>query len=119
MGASSARIALGTWAGGTISHHVVETVHHMPKGRCWDVEALEALCRRAHGLALAEGATLGIDTWGVDLCLFGPDGSPKPPVCYRDESHAAAFQEMSGYRDSAFAATGIADQPFNTVYQLR
>jgi rhamnulokinase len=118
LGASSARVALGMWDGGSFSHHTVERLAHAPVGRCWDWEALLALCRRAHALALAEGATLGIDSWGVDVGLVLEGGEVLPPVCYRDESHARAQAGLARFREAAFCLTGIADQPFNTVFQL-
>jgi rhamnulokinase len=98
---------------------VVETLSHSPVGRCWDIEALAALCLRARELARRESATVGIDSWGVDLVAIEPDGTAHPPVCYRDPSHEKAFQSMPHYRLGAFPSTGVADQPFNTVYQLR
>lgn len=119
LGAGSARVALGHLDGGKLTHHVVDTLAHSPVGRCWDIEALEALCIRARELARSESASIGVDSWGVDFCILEPDGKTHPPVCYRDPSHAEAFARMAEYRRGAFAATGIADQVFNTVYQLR
>ncbi len=83
-------------------------------------EALLALCRRAAGYASEnlDGAALGIDSWGVDHGFLEEGGHLiQPPVCYRDASHATAFEELKGHRARLYALTGVQHQPFNTLYQ--
>lgn len=118
MGASSARIALGRLEDGKLSHHTVEQLEHRLVGRCWDVDLLRSVCQRALETAREHGASLGIDSWGVDIGLIRPDGTLLPPVCYRDESHGAAHARLAGHHEELFRMTGVAAQPFNTVFQL-
>ncbi|HJP82597.1 MAG TPA: FGGY-family carbohydrate kinase, partial [Fimbriimonadaceae bacterium] len=63
--------------------------------------------------------TLGIDAWGVDHGFVDFDGNLLAnPVCYRDLSHAAAFEELAPFRRELYSLTGIQHQPFNTICQL-
>ncbi len=118
LGASSARIALGTLEGDTVTHHTVRQVEHSPVGRDWDLRLLVEVCRSAWGLAESEGASLGIDTWGVDHGILLEDGDVLGPVCYRDASHARAHARLASRHSELFHLTGVAAQPFNTVFQL-
>ncbi|PWH06263.1 rhamnulokinase [Brachybacterium endophyticum] len=107
----------------------------------WDVDALWAEVRTglsaARRLAVELGAqdlaSIGVDSWAVDYGFVGPDraeadGSPLPGsgerigevIAYRDERtegvDAHLARRVSAERQ--FALTGIAQQPFNTLYQL-
>jgi len=124
FGASSGRYALGEYRDGRITFEVVEQIAHAPverQGRLeWDLDALLGLCRRAVSLASAKGAkTVAIDSWGVDHGFLDSKGVPMgPPVCYRDNSHLAAFDLLKPHREELYALTGIQHQPFNTICQL-
>lgn len=125
LGASSARFAEGRLRDGRIEFHVVEQVTHEASEHrgilFWDTDALLGICRRAEAYAASLGpeTTLGIDSWGVDIGFVGADGRPvQPPVCYRDTSHARAFDRLRSRQDDLYAWTGIQHQPFNTLYQL-
>lgn len=118
LGASSARIALGALEGGTVTHHTVRQVEHSPVGRDWDLPLLVGVCRSAWELAKSEEASLGIDTWGVDHGILLEDGDVLGPVCYRDPSHARAHERLASGHSELFRLTGVAAQPFNTVFQL-
>jgi rhamnulokinase len=62
--------------------------------------------------------SLGIDTWGVDYVLLDKDGKFIWPVfAYRD-SRTEAFLNTSMAYEDMYRITGIARQPFNTIYQL-
>jgi rhamnulokinase len=62
--------------------------------------------------------SVGIDTWGVDYVLLDKDGSIiKPVFAYRD-SRTEAFLKNSLPFEDRYRITGIADMPFNTIYQL-
>ncbi|MGP9536379.1 rhamnulokinase [Brachybacterium sp. AOP43-C2-M15] len=145
LGATSGRVMLGVVDHGRIElvsahrfeNRLVERGGHL----CWDLEALWAEIRQglsnAHDLALVrdlEGlASIGADSWAVDYALVvpdqaGPDGTPVPGpgeligevIAYRDsrtDSVADALAERVP-RERQFALTGIAQQPFNTLYQL-
>jgi rhamnulokinase len=61
---------------------------------------------------------IGIDTWGVDYVLFDKQGKAlEPAYAYRD-SRTMAFLETTPSFEELYRVTGIARQPFNTVYQL-
>src|SRR5258705_330848 len=80
-----------------------------------------SLCTSAADYAAAnfEQSTLGIDAWGVDHGFVDANGKLiGNPVCYRDLSHTAAFEELAPYRKELYALTGIQHQPFNTICQL-
>ena len=62
--------------------------------------------------------SVGIDTWGVDYVLLDKDGNViKPVFAYRD-SRTEAFLNTPMSFETRYSITGIANQPFNTIYQL-
>ena len=62
--------------------------------------------------------SVGIDTWGVDYVLLDKDGNViKPVFAYRD-SRTEAFLKTSLPFEDRYRITGIADMPFDTIYQL-
>jgi len=62
--------------------------------------------------------SVGIDTWGVDYVLLDKDGNViKPVFAYRDSRTEAFLNPPMSYEDR-YKITGIAKQPFNTIYQL-
>src|SRR5262249_7447529 len=66
-----------------------------------------------------KAATVGIDSWGVDNGFLDPEGKlTGSPVCYRDLSHLAAFEELAPHRSRLYELTGTQHQPFNTICQL-
>jgi len=65
--------------------------------------------------------SVGIDTWGVDFALLDAGGNVMGDiVSYRDTRTVGMDKrlEESYPFESLFASTGIAKQPFNTLYQL-
>ena len=85
------------------------------------MDALLNLCKRAtqYGQTNFVESYLGIDSWGVDQGFLDNRGYlVQPPICYRDPSHQAQFDALKANRSRVFALTGIAHQPFNTIYQL-
>ena len=66
-------------------------------------------------------ASIGIDSWAVDYGLVDRAGSLVAPVAaYRDPRTQAPMARLrTALGDEAiYAQTGIAFQPFNTLYQL-
>jgi len=62
--------------------------------------------------------SLGIDTWGVDYVLLDGGGNViKPVFAYRDSRTEAFLKNAMPFEDR-YRITGIADMPFNTIYQL-
>lgn len=91
---------------------------------CWNLRNLEEqllegmrACRRLG----REPVSMGIDTWGVDYVLLDRAGSPMGDAyAYRD-SRTEGMPERLEQKlpfERHYALTGIARQPFNTVYQL-
>jgi rhamnulokinase len=129
FGASSGRAVLGIFDGNRI---VISAVHQFPNGPVtltghmyWDVlrflgEIKEGLGKAAQ-TAGGKLASVGIDTWGVDYGLLDASGQLLgSPFHYRDARTAgmddAAFSRMS--KRDIFETTGIAFNPFNTLFQL-
>ncbi|WP_193103629.1 rhamnulokinase family protein [Brachybacterium sp. FME24] len=145
LGATSGRVMLGVLAGGRIelvqAHRFENRLRHRDGHLSWDIDALWAEIRHglseAHDLALVRGlgrlSSIGVDSWAVDYALIGPDaldpdGTPAPGsgtrlgevIAYRDDRTdgvAEAFAERVS-RERQYELTGIAQQPFNTLYQL-
>ncbi|GAA1489807.1 rhamnulokinase [Brachybacterium sacelli] len=145
LGATSGRVMLGVVVEGRIElvpahrfdNHLVRVDGHL----CWDLDALWTEIRRglraAHDLAVGRGlgglSAIGVDSWAVDYALVGPDerdadGFPDPGsgtrrgevIAYRDhrtDGVAETFAQQVS-RQRQYALTGIAQQPFNTLYQL-
>ncbi|GGM44315.1 rhamnulokinase family protein [Dactylosporangium sucinum] len=62
-------------------------------------------------------ASVGIDAWAVDYGLLDTDGRLLGnPVHYRDARTDGVMEAQP--KEELYAATGIALQPFNTVFQL-
>ena len=125
LGASSGRFAAGWLEEGRIRFEVVEQKAHNPvehKGRLeWDLDSLTGIARRGADYASEhfDSATIGIDSWGVDHGFIDANGKLMGnPVCYRDLSHAKAFEQLSPCRAELYRLTGIQHQPFNTICQL-
>jgi rhamnulokinase len=129
FGASSGRGILGQYDGDRLQ---IATVHqfangpvHCPGAMHWDVlrfltEIQEGI-RKAAKAANGPIASMGIDTWGVDFGLLDSRGELLGnPYHYRNSRTEGMFEEamkrMS--REKIFAHTGVAFQPFNTLYQL-
>lgn len=79
---------------------------------------LEGLRRAA---LLGPVDSIGIDSWAVDYALVDDEGElVRPIAAYRDPRTQAPFARIRrDLGDAAiYNATGIAFQPFNTLYQL-
>jgi rhamnulokinase len=121
LGASSGRVLVGTVSDTNVEvaqvHRFANEPVRLPSGLHWDLLGLYRQIRK--GLAAAGPVTsAGIDSWAVDYGLIDEDGALLGlPFHYRDERTA----RLAAWSDSAglWRATGIADQPFNTLHQLR
>ncbi len=128
IGASGGRHILGWLEDGCIRTREVyrfENGASMKDGHlCWDIDGLfhhvvEGLkaCRKDGCLP----ETVGIDTWAVDFALLDKDDHRLGDVvAYRDErtNGMDALLEQRLPFSRHYGLTGIAKQPFNTVYQL-
>ena len=129
LGAESGRAMLGTLESGRLS---VEELHRFPNipvrvlsSLYWDT--LRLWHEIQHGLTIAGRdrnirlAGIGVDTWGVDFALLGPDGALiDNPRHYRDARTNGMVEEACKVvpREEIFAATGIQFMQINTLYQL-
>lgn len=119
MGASSLRFAHGRLIDGRITFEIVKQVPNEPKRRFWDIDLLVGFCQDALAYAKKHSATLAIDSWGVDHGFLDRRGDLVcGPVMYRDASHMLQYEKFAEHRRRLFELTGIAHQPFNTLYQL-
>lgn len=127
IGASSGRHILGSLTGeGRIQLEEIyrfENESSMKNGRyCWDAEGLHR--HVLAGLKAAKAyapASFGVDTWAVDYVLLDEtDTVIGGAVAYRD--HRTKGMDTRLERNLPFAQlyqrSGIAKQPFNTLYQL-
>ena len=124
IGASSGRHILGSVENGLIT---LEEIYRFPNGAsmadgtlCWDRENLEQHILAGMKKCKEIGKipqSVGIDTWGVDFVLVDEIGAPVAPmVAYRDKRTEQVMDKID--HDALYRLTGIAMQPFNTVYQL-
>jgi rhamnulokinase len=127
LGASGGRVMAGRVTGDGVLLHEVHRFANQPVSAggtlYWDILRLYAEVR--HGLDAAARefglASVGIDSWGVDYGLVGPAGALLGnPVHYRDArtDGVAARMQAAVPADELYAVTGIAQLPFNTIYQL-
>ncbi|GHV54132.1 hypothetical protein AGMMS49579_14130 [Spirochaetia bacterium] len=125
IGASGGRHILGHLEAGK---PVLEEVYRFTNGPVQKNNALVWDTERLYG-EIVKGikkcgelrkipVSIGIDTWGVDYVLIDREGNSITPVyAYRDKrtepfiNTAIPFEEL-------YKVTGIARQPFNTIYQL-
>ena len=137
LGATSGRVMLGVVAEGRIElvparrfeNRLVERDGHLS----WDLDALWTEIRQgladAHDLTVVRGlaglASIGVDSWAVDYGFVGPEGADGGErigevIAYRDSRTDGVADRVAERvsRQRQFALTGIAQQPFNTLYQL-
>jgi rhamnulokinase len=128
LGAGSGRVILGRFGKQKLE---LEELHRFPNAVArsggherWNTAALFA--EIVDGLAKLpehgrEAASIGVDTWAVDYGLFDAAGHLlEEPICYRDERTRGMPERVFEIipREEIFARTGIATQPFNTLFQL-
>jgi rhamnulokinase len=121
LGASSGRVLVGTIGKTALE---IEEVHRfanepvrLPSGLHWDILGLYRNIRQ--GLAEAGPVvSAGIDSWAADYGLIDEDGSLLGLPFHHRDDRTAALPEWS---DPAvlWRTTGIADQPSNTLHQMR
>ena len=129
LGAESGRAVLGILNDGKLT---LKDVHRFANGGVsvreslhWDV--LRLFDEMKQGLRMAvqthgkDIAGAGIDTWGVDFGLLGPnDVLLENPHCYRDSRVDGMMDEAFKVvpRSDIYEATGIQFMPFNTIFQM-
>lgn len=128
IGASSGRHMLGTTVNGKIELKEVYRFKNGPKMKnghlCWDGEQLFADIVEGMRKCAELGdipQSVAIDCFGVDFVLLDKDGKLiGDTVSYRDTRTESVIDEVYSIisEKDLFALTGIASQPFNTIYQL-
>jgi sugar (pentulose or hexulose) kinase len=124
LGASSGRVMVGRFDGGSLS---LVQAHRFPnepvrvRGTLhWDILGLYRGV--LDGLAAAGPVdSIGIDTWAVDYGLIDAGGRLLGnPVHYRDERTRVVPERVAAVipEEKLYAQTGVQKQPFNTIYQL-
>jgi rhamnulokinase len=124
IGASGGRHMLGCVEGGRLR---LEEAYRFQNGLtergghlCWNLSELWShiinglrACKKMGKIP----ASLGVDTWAVDYVLLnGKMERLGDSVAYRDSRTAPYVDHIP--QETLYARTGIAFQPFNTIYQL-
>ena len=128
LGATSGRVILATFGGEGVK---MEEIHRFPSPiiqMCghfyWDLPAIYQSVLKGLKMVAERGIdvqSIGIDTWGVDVALFGEDGTMLSlPHSYRDPHTVGAPEEFfkSMLREELYERTGIQVMNFNTLFQL-
>ena len=130
LGAGSGRAVLGQLADGRLSLSESCRFENVPVAMGgslrWDIDALERGIREGIERARAAAADedihgIGVDSWGVDYVLLGPEGNAvSRPFHYRDHRTDGVMERVCEElgRLEIFRATGIQFMPINTIYQL-
>ena len=132
LGAESGRAMMGVLDDGKLALHELHRFANMPvtlpSGLHWNLlelwNNLLVGLRKAMEYASAnslELASLGVDTWGVDLGLIGRSGQLLGlPYAYRDEHFAGAMDKVIAKvgAERLYNVTGNQFMPFNTIFQL-
>ena len=128
IGASSGRHMLGKRVNGKIELTEVYRFKNGPSMKnghlCWDHEQLfsDIIAGMKKCKEMGEiPESVAIDCFGVDFALLDEnDNLIGDTVSYRDERTTAAREEVFKIisEEDLFARTGVASQPYNTIYQL-
>lgn len=130
LGAESGRVMIGTIANDKLT---LKECHRFPNGPYeaadgslhWDWDKLMGEIKTGLKKAIPQcsgrPAGIGVDTWGVDFGLIGPDGKLlDDPYNYRDSRTDGmmdiAFEKMG--KRAVYDNTGIQFMQLNSVYQL-
>jgi len=126
LGASNGRVIVGDLDNFEVVHRFVTKNVKLLHETYWDIPYIFAQIKIGIKEALqkygAEVTSIGVDTWGVDYLLFDSYGSPVSfAYHYRDSRTDNKIEEVAQIIDkqTLFERTGIAFQPFNTLYQLK
>ncbi len=126
LGASNGRVLVGDLSQFEVVHRFITKNDQILGEFYWDIQSLFAEIKVGLKKAFAkygdEISSIGIDTWGVDYVLTDDKGG-LVSLCYhyRDSRTDGLIEEVSeklGGKLRLYSRTGIAFQPFNTLYQL-
>ncbi|MFA7129315.1 MAG: rhamnulokinase family protein [Sphaerochaeta sp.] len=126
LGASNGRVIVGDLSECTVVHRFVTHNDQVLGEFYWNLlgifSEIKIGLKKAFSQYGDQISSIGIDTWGVDYVLSDDYGS-LVSLCYhyRDSRTDGLIEEVSaklGGKMRVFSETGIAFQPFNTLYQL-
>ncbi|MDD3366890.1 MAG: rhamnulokinase [Sphaerochaetaceae bacterium] len=125
LGASNGRVIVGDLSGFEVTNRFVTKSEILLKESHWDIIYIFSEIKKGIKEAFQrygdQIVSIGVDTWGVDYGLLDEHGSLVAiPYHYRDLRSEGMIEEVTKKlgRDAIFERTGIAFQPFNTLYQL-
>lgn len=126
LGASNGRVIVGSLEKIEVVHRFITENVRIQGSLHWDALAIFREIKKGLKAAFerypGEIAGIGVDTWGVDYGLVDRAGMLVSPIFhYRDDRTDDIIDEVCalyGGRERVYARTGIAFQPFNTLYQL-
>ncbi len=126
LGASNGRVLVGDLKEFEVVHRFVTENDQILDEFYWDIQSLfreiKVGLKKAFAQYPDQIVSIGIDTWGVDYVLVDQKGA-LVSLCYhyRDSRTDSMIETVSaklGGRQRLYEETGIAFQPFNTIYQL-
>lgn len=129
LGASSGRAVVGSLDGGKLSmqeiYRFVNSPSRLGDRLYWDFLSLwnnvvESM-RRCAEQGFDQLAGMGVDTWGVDFGLLGPDGDLLGyPICYRDSATLGIEPYINSIMDERrlFQLTGSRSVRVSTLARL-
>jgi len=129
LGAESGRAMLGVLSQNRLTleelHRFPNQPVRLPTGIYWDAfrlfhEILEGLTKAGRERKLALDG-IGVDTWGVDFGLLGPDGAlVDNPRHYRDARNNGMMEKAFAVmpREEIFRHTGLQFMQLNSLFQL-
>lgn len=129
LGAESGRAMLGALSENRLTleelHRFPNQPVRLPTGIYWDAfrlfhEILEGLTKAGRERKLALDG-IGVDTWGVDFGLLGPDGAlVDNPRHYRDARNNGMMERAFAVmpREEIFRHTGLQFMQLNSLFQL-
>jgi rhamnulokinase len=130
LGASGGRVLAGIYDGTNLT---IREFHRFSNGPVqvgnrlhWDLLRLwnhiqEGLLAASAQLSRESIAAVGVDTWGLDFGLLGPnDELLGNPYCYRDGRTMGVMDEVFKQvsAEEIFGETGLQFMPFNSLFQL-
>lgn len=126
LGASNGRVLVGEISSFEVVHRFATPNDRILGTLSWNIQSLFSEIKVGLKKAFArypdEIVSIGIDSWGVDYVLVDEVGE-LVSLCYhyrdgRTDGLIEKVSEKLGGKMQVYQRTGIAFQPFNTLYQL-
>ena len=125
LGASNGRVIVGDLEGFEVTNRFVTRNEELHGEVFWDLPYIYSEIKKGIKAAFNQFGdqiiSIGIDAWGVDYGLLDAHGSlVSMPYHYRDSRTDGMIEEVCSTltKNLVYDRTGIAFQPFNTIYQL-